>query len=176
MAPRQSSVSSLANPKKLAKPQRTAQSSIKPASEDVYDIALDSDGSKAIDRDDSFRLYIACKAEEILNAAGDKGSVKDAELEVRSCIYSVFNALLTTKQKDTFALKYWRFQLQKFFLFKGKNLRKEDLQAISSYLGQLEQSLNLLSAVIRATKICRALMEILKLNKIPSDAEFRFKG
>jgi hypothetical protein len=30
--------------------------------------------------------------------------------------------------------------------------------------------------VIRATKICRALTEILNLKKIPGDAEFRFKG
>ena len=96
MALRQSLVSSLANPKKLARPQRTAQSFIKPASKDVYDIALDSDGSRAIDRDDSFCSYIAREAEEILNAASDKGSAKDAESQVRSSIYLVFDALLTT--------------------------------------------------------------------------------
>jgi len=89
-------VSSLANPKKLARPQRTAQSFIKPASEDVYNIALDSDGSRVIDKDNSFRSYIAREAEEILDAAGDKGSAKDAESQVRSCVYLVFNALLTT--------------------------------------------------------------------------------
>jgi hypothetical protein len=99
-------VSSSANLKKLARPQRIAQSSIKPASEDVYDIALNSDGSRAIDKDDSFRLYIACEAEEILNATGNKGSAKDAESQVRSCVYLVFDTLLTTKQKDTFTIKY----------------------------------------------------------------------
>jgi hypothetical protein len=61
-------------------------------------------------------------------------------------------------------------------LSKGKNLNKEDLLAISSYLSQLKHSLDLQSAVIRATKICRALIEILKLKKIPGDAEFQFKG
>jgi hypothetical protein len=96
MAPGQSSVSSSANPKKLMRPQRTAQSSVKPASEDVYDIALDSDGARAIDGDDSFRSYIAREAEEILDAAGDKGSAKDAESQVRSCVYLVFDAQLTT--------------------------------------------------------------------------------
>jgi len=95
MAPGKSSVSSLANPKKLARLQRTAQSSIKPASEDVYNIALDSDGSRAIDRDDSFRSYIAHEAEEILNAAGDKGSAKDTESQVRSSVY-----LVVEKQKN----------------------------------------------------------------------------
>lgn len=89
-------MSSSANPKKLARPQRTAQSFIKPASEDVYDIAVESDSSRAINRDDSFRSYIAHEAEEILNAAGDKGSAKDAESQVRSCVYLVFDALLTT--------------------------------------------------------------------------------
>jgi hypothetical protein len=95
MAPGQRSVSSSANPKKLMRPQKTAQSSVKPASEDVYNIALDSDGSRAIDGDDSFRSYIAREAEEILDAAGDKGSAKDAESQVRSCVYLVFNAQLT---------------------------------------------------------------------------------
>jgi hypothetical protein len=149
---------------------------VKPASEDVYDIALDSDGSRAINRDDSFRSYIARQAEEILDATRDKVGAKAAESQVRSYIYLVVDALLTTRQKDTFATKYWRFQLQKSFLSEGKNPNKEDLQAISSYLGQLEHSPDLQSAVIRATKICRSLMEILKLKKIPGDAEFQFKG
>jgi hypothetical protein len=96
MAPRQRSVSSSANLKRLMRLQKTVQSSIKPASEDVYNIALDSDGSRAIDRDDSFCLYIACKAEEILDATGDKGSAKDAESQVRFCVYLVFDAQLTT--------------------------------------------------------------------------------
>jgi hypothetical protein len=87
-------MSSSANPKKLVRPQRTAQSSIKPASEDVYDIALDSDG--AISGNDSFRSFIAREAEEILDAAGDKGSAKDAESQVRFCVYLVFDAQLTT--------------------------------------------------------------------------------
>jgi hypothetical protein len=78
------------------RPQRTTQSSVKPASEDVYNIALNNDGSRAIDEDDSFRLYITCKAEEILNATSDNGSAKDAESQVRSCVYLVFDALLTT--------------------------------------------------------------------------------
>jgi hypothetical protein len=160
------------------RPQRTEKfkSTVKPASEDVYDIALDSDGSRAINRDDSFRSYIARQAEEILDATRDKVGAKAAESQVRSYIYLVVDALLTTRQKDTFATKYWRFQLQKSFLSEGKNPNKEDLQAISSYLGQLEHSPDLQSAVIRATKICRSLMEILKLKKIPGDAEFQFKG
>jgi hypothetical protein len=61
-------------------------------------------------------------------------------------------------------------------LSEGKTPKKEDMQAISGYLGQLEHSPDLQSAVIRATKIRRALTEILKLKKIPGDAEFRFKG
>jgi hypothetical protein len=89
-------VSSLANPKKLIRPQRTAQSSVKPASEDVYNIALDSNGSRAIDGDDSFYSYIAREAEEILDAASNNGSAKDAESQVRFCVYLVFDAQLTT--------------------------------------------------------------------------------
>jgi hypothetical protein len=78
------------------RPQRTAQSSVKPASEDVYNIALDSDSSRAIDGDDSFRSYIAREAEEILNATSDKGSAKDTESQVRFCVYLVFDTQLTT--------------------------------------------------------------------------------
>jgi hypothetical protein len=96
MALGKSLVSSLVNLKKLARPQKTAQSSIKPASEDVYNIALNSDSSRAIDRDNSFYSYIAYKVEEILNAASNKGSVKDTESQVRSCVYLVFDMLLTT--------------------------------------------------------------------------------
>ena len=81
IALRQPLVSSLANPKKLIRLQRTAQSSIKPASKDVYNIALNSDGPRAIDRDDSFHSYIACKAEEIFNAFVDKGIAKDVETQ-----------------------------------------------------------------------------------------------
>jgi hypothetical protein len=104
MAPRKS----LENPKKLIRLQRTKQSksTAKPTSKDVYNIALNSNGSRAIDKDNSFCLYIAYKAEKILNAASNKGSAKDAKLQVRSCIYLVVNAQLTIRQKDTFATKY----------------------------------------------------------------------
>jgi hypothetical protein len=61
-------------------------------------------------------------------------------------------------------------------LSKGKTPKKEDMQAISGYLSQLEHSSDLQGTVIRATKIRRALMETLELEKIPGDAEFRFKG
>jgi hypothetical protein len=96
MAPGKRSVSSLANPKKLMRLERTKQSksTIKPTSRDVYNITLNSDGSRAIDRDDSFYLYIACEVEEILDAS-DKAYVKDAKSQVRSCVYLVFDALLT---------------------------------------------------------------------------------
>jgi hypothetical protein len=96
MALRQRLVSSLANLKKLMRPQRTAQSSVKPASKDVYNIALNSNSARAIDGDDSFRLYIARKAEEILDTASDKGSAKDTKSQVRSCVYLVFDVQLTT--------------------------------------------------------------------------------
>jgi hypothetical protein len=80
------------------RPQRTKQSknTVKPASRDIYDIALDSNGSRAINRDNFFCLYIACDAEEILDTASDKDSAKDAKSQVRSCVYLVFDALLTT--------------------------------------------------------------------------------
>ncbi len=76
--------------------ERTEQSksTIKPTSGNVYDITLDSDGSRAIDGDDSFYSYIAHEAEEILDT-GDKAYVKDIESQVRSCVYLVFSALLT---------------------------------------------------------------------------------
>jgi hypothetical protein len=61
-------------------------------------------------------------------------------------------------------------------LSEGKNPKKEDLGAISSYLNQLEHGPDLQSSVIRATKIRRALTGILELKKIPGDGEFLFKG
>jgi hypothetical protein len=65
------------------RPQRTRQSksAVELASADVYDIALNSDAPTAIDRDGSFRLYIACEAEEILNAASSKVIAKDVETQ-----------------------------------------------------------------------------------------------
>jgi hypothetical protein len=72
---------SLENPKKLIRPQRTKQSksTIKLTNKDVYNIALNSNSSKAINKDNSFCSYIAHKAEEILDAASDKGNAKDAK-------------------------------------------------------------------------------------------------
>jgi hypothetical protein len=79
MAPNKRSAPSSANPKKLIRPQRTQQS--KNAKElaraDLYDI--DSDAPTAINKDDSSRSYIACEAEEILSAAGNKGVAKDTQ-------------------------------------------------------------------------------------------------
>jgi hypothetical protein len=71
-------VPSLANPKKLIRPQKTLQSknAVKLASVDVYNFTLKSNAPTAIDRDDSFRLYIAYKMEEILNAASSKGKLR----------------------------------------------------------------------------------------------------
>jgi hypothetical protein len=60
-------------------------------------------------------------------------------------------------------------------LSKDKTLQEEDLQAISGYLSQLEDSTDLQSDVIRETKIRRALMEILKLDSVPGGSEFQFK-
>jgi hypothetical protein len=68
---------SLANPKKLMKPQRTQQSKnvVEPTSADLYDI--DSDAPTAINS--SSRPYMACDAEEIPNAAGNKGVARDTD-------------------------------------------------------------------------------------------------
>jgi hypothetical protein len=69
---------SLANPKKLIRPQKALQSknAVKLASVDIYNFDLKSNASTAIDGDDSFRLYIAYKVEEILNAARSKGILR----------------------------------------------------------------------------------------------------
>jgi hypothetical protein len=79
MAPNKRSAPSLANPKKLMRPQRTRQS--KNAKElaraDLYDI--DSDSPTAINKDDSSRSYIACEVEEILNTVGNKGVARDTQ-------------------------------------------------------------------------------------------------
>lgn len=79
MAPNKRSPPSLANPKKLTRPQRTRQS--KNAKElaraDLYDI--DSDAPIAINKDDSSYSYIAYEVEEILNAIGNKGIARDTQ-------------------------------------------------------------------------------------------------
>jgi hypothetical protein len=61
-------------------------------------------------------------------------------------------------------------------LSKDKIPKEEDLQAISSYLSQLEDSANLQSDVIRVTKVQRVLTEILKLDVILGGPEFQFKS
>jgi hypothetical protein len=79
MVPNKRSAPSSANPKKLIRPQRTRKS--KNAKElaraDLYNI--DSNAPTAINKDDSSCLYIACKAEEILNTAGNKGVARDIQ-------------------------------------------------------------------------------------------------
>jgi hypothetical protein len=61
-------------------------------------------------------------------------------------------------------------------LSKDKNPKKADMQAISGHLYQLEDSADLQSDAIRATKIHRALTEILKLEIIPGGSEFQFRS
>jgi hypothetical protein len=83
------SVPSSANPKKLIRLQRTQQfkNAVELANADVYDIAFNSNALTAINKDDSSCLYIAYKAEEILNAASSKGIAKDVETQsIRHCI------------------------------------------------------------------------------------------
>ena len=116
MEPRQRSVSSSLNSKKLMRPQRAEQSknAVKPASGDVYSNTLNlssmligqpaKDSGAAISNrsiaqssrdqleldsngDDLSHSYIAHEVEEILNVAGSKGSAKDAETQVRSYVY-----------------------------------------------------------------------------------------
>jgi hypothetical protein len=96
IAPKQRLVSSLTILKKLIRLQRTTQSFIKPASKDVYNIALNNNSSKAINKDDSFYLYIACKTKEILNTTSNNSSVKDTKSQVRFCVYLVFDTQLIT--------------------------------------------------------------------------------
>jgi hypothetical protein len=70
---------SSANPKKLIRLQRTQQSknAKKLAKADLYNI--DSNALTVINKDDSSRLYIACKVKEILNAASNKDVAKDTQ-------------------------------------------------------------------------------------------------
>jgi hypothetical protein len=77
---RQRLVSFLTNSKKLIKLQRTIQFSVKSANKDVYNIAFDSNSSKAINKDNFFCLYIVCKTNKILNTASDKNCTKNTEL------------------------------------------------------------------------------------------------
>jgi hypothetical protein len=79
MAPNKRSAPSSANPKKLIRPQRTqlSKNAKELARADLYDI--DSDALMVINKDDSSCSYIACEAEEILNAAGNKGVARDTQ-------------------------------------------------------------------------------------------------
>ena len=59
---------------------------------------------------------------------------------------------------------------------KDKIPKEEDLQAISSYLSQLEDNADLQGNVIRVTKVQRVLTEILKLKVVLGRPEFQFKS
>jgi len=200
MIPSKRSVPSSANPKKLIRPQRTRQSknAVELASADVYDFVLDSDAPTAIDRDDSFRSYIACEAEETLNAAGSEGIAKDTKTQSMRlcvgpgsggktlCILDHSDSALSTNpskvivppelELEIFTLNYLQGLLQRAFLSKDKTPKKEDMEGISGQLYQLEDGADLHSNAIRATKIRRTLTEILKLEIIPGGSEFQFRS
>jgi hypothetical protein len=68
---------------------------------------------------------------------------------------------------------FLRCKLQNGLL--NSSLKEDDMNEMSSFLGQLEDIGNVPQSIISATKIDKVLRHIERIDKIPKDAEFQLK-
>ncbi|KAJ4295695.1 hypothetical protein N0V88_004397 [Collariella sp. IMI 366227] len=76
------------------------------------------------------------------------------------------------KEKEVLFLRH---KLQKGLLTRGQEPKEDEMKLMSNYITKLEGFPNLEVSIIRATKINKVLKEILKLDNIPKEEEFKFK-
>jgi hypothetical protein len=75
-----------------------------------------------------------------------------------------------------FAVLFLRHKLQKGFLSRDQAPQESEMSAMSNYIKKLEGYGDLEASIIRTTKINKVLKALIKLNTIPKDEEFNFKG
>ena len=71
---------------------------------------------------------------------------------------------------------FLRHKLQKGFLSRDQAPQESEMAAMSNYIKKLEGYGDLEAGIIRTTKINKVLKALIKLNTIPKDEEFNFKG
>jgi hypothetical protein len=74
------------------------------------------------------------------------------------------------------AVLFLRHKLQKGFLSRDQAPQESEMSAMSNYIKKLEGYGDLEAGIIRTTKINKVLKALIKLNTIPKDEEFNFKG
>ncbi|PGH09592.1 hypothetical protein AJ79_05648 [Helicocarpus griseus UAMH5409] len=80
------------------------------------------------------------------------------------------------KMKKEKEVLYLRHKLQKGFLTRDQTPKEEEMASMSNYIQKLESYADLEVSIIRTTKINKVLKAIIKLNSIPKDEEFNFRG
>lgn len=71
---------------------------------------------------------------------------------------------------------FLRHKLQRGFLARDQEPKKEEMKAMSEHLAELETYADLEVGIIRTTKINKVLKGIIKLATIPREEEFSFKN
>jgi hypothetical protein len=71
---------------------------------------------------------------------------------------------------------FLRHKLQKGFLSRDQAPQESEMAAMSNYIKKLEGYGELEAGIIRTTKINKVLKALIKLNTIPKDEEFNFRG
>ncbi|KAK2745072.1 hypothetical protein FQN55_006429 [Onygenales sp. PD_40] len=80
------------------------------------------------------------------------------------------------KLKKEKEVLYLRHKLQKGFLTRDQAPKEEEMGSMSNYIQKLESYSDLEVSIIRGTKINKVLKAIIKLNSIPKDEEYDFRG
>jgi hypothetical protein len=71
---------------------------------------------------------------------------------------------------------FLRHKLQKGFLSRDQAPQESEMAAMSNFIKKLEGYGELEAGIIRTTKINKVLKALIKLNTIPKDEEFNFRG
>ena len=75
----------------------------------------------------------------------------------------------------TVLVLYYRHKLQRGFLSRDTVPKAEEMKSMSDFLSELEMFPDLEGSIIRATKIHKVLKQMIKLDHIPLEEEFKFK-
>lgn len=70
---------------------------------------------------------------------------------------------------------YYRHKLQRGFLSRDTVPKVEEMKSMSDFLGELETFVDLEGSIIRVTKIHKVLKQMIKLENIPLEEDFKFK-
>ncbi|ODH45204.1 hypothetical protein ACO22_00317 [Paracoccidioides brasiliensis] len=125
---------------------------------------------KAATRPSKAKAATAKKDKKATKIPSDEGAVKTLK-EPEKPLDS--QAAKLKKEKEVL---YLRHKLQKGFLTRDQTPKEDEMENMSNYIQKLESYADLEVSIIRTTKINKVLKAIIKLNSIPKDEEFNFRG